>query len=118
MFRLTSSLDRRLGGPLREFALALSFAMVTFVVAIDGRSLWIDEFNTWVLTRPETLADWWVNFAIIGTPIISSHYIISMCTFGAAPLVPRSLLFALLMFHYSSLRYSASFKRLYPGDYS
>ena len=35
------------------------------LIAVDGRSLWIDEFGTWLISQQPDLASWWSNFLAV-----------------------------------------------------
>jgi hypothetical protein len=44
--------------------LAIGFfsSVLVAILAISSGSLWIDEFGTWLLTRADSIPDWWRRF--------------------------------------------------------
>ena len=37
-------------------------SVLVAICAISSGSLWIDEFGTWLLTRADSISDWWIHF--------------------------------------------------------
>ena len=37
-------------------------SVLVAICAISSSSLWIDEFGTWLLTRADSIPDWWKRF--------------------------------------------------------
>ena len=46
----------------QERIFAISLGLLVSILAIDGRSLWIDEFGTWLITQQNSFAMWWHAF--------------------------------------------------------
>jgi hypothetical protein len=49
-------------------AVAFFSSVLVAVCAISSGSLWIDEFGTWLLTRADSISDWWIRFRFQSRP--------------------------------------------------
>ena len=43
-------------------AVGLLASILVAIWAISSQSLWVDEFGTWLLTRADSIPDWWRRF--------------------------------------------------------
>ena len=64
--------------------LAIGFfsSILVAIWATSSGSLWIDEFGTWLLTRADSIPDWWRRFQSWPDSIPKYHYTIFICMDG------------------------------------